>query len=71
MAKRATKAAPKSRIVEAAGVAVVSADPDRAARVEKAMSDAITKALADGVTDPKEQKVLMMKARDAVLNGGS
>lgn len=70
MANRATKAAPKSRIVAAAGVAVVSADPDRAARVEKAMSDAIQKALADGVTDPKEQKALMLKARDAVLNGG-
>jgi hypothetical protein len=74
MAKRAMKApakrAARPRVVAAVGTAAAanfSGDSDRAARVEKAMAGAVAKALADGITDPKEQRALILKARDAEL----
>lgn len=37
--------------------------------MEQAMADAITKALAEGVTDQEEIKKRQLAARDAVKNG--
>jgi hypothetical protein len=65
-AKKASKA-PRSRIVSGVGAAASGRDRERTSRIEKAMSDAITKALADGITDADEQRALMLKAREEAL----
>ena len=63
------KSPKKTRIVAGAGIAVISPDPDRASRIEQAMSEAITQALADGVSDPAEQRKRMLAARDEAMKG--
>ena len=64
-----SKSPKKSRIIAGAGIAVISPDPDRASRIEQAMSEAIMQALADGVSDPVEQRKRMLAARDEAMKG--
>lgn len=59
----------KGRVVEAAGAAAASKDPNRAKAIEEAMSKAVLQSLADGVTDPAEQRKRMLAARDAARGG--
>jgi hypothetical protein len=40
--------------------------PDAAKRIENAMSEAVTQALADGVSDPERIKLAMLRAREDV-----
>ena len=61
----------ESKKVRAVGIAVscaLSGDRPRAAAIEKAMSEAVTAALADGVSlkDSDEIKKRMMAAREKV-----
>lgn len=51
-------------VVEATGVAARSNVPGLGKIIEKAMSDAVLQASADGVTDPAEVKARMMQARE-------
>lgn len=69
MAKKPATKKPEPRIAEGAGAASASRDTSRAAVVELAMSDAIAKAIADGVSDPAEQRKRMMAAREEALKG--
>ncbi len=60
----------KSKIATAVGIsanALDAAKGPRSARIEKAMSAAVTQASSDGVTDPVEIKARMMAARAEVL----
>jgi hypothetical protein len=52
----------KLGLVEAVGTAVTSRDPETGKRLQKAMSDAIAKAYAEGATDPEEVKKRMQAA---------
>lgn len=69
MAARKKAAKDEPNIAAGAGAASVSRDKSRAAAVELAMSDAIAKAIADGVSDPAEQRKRMMAAREEALKG--
>jgi hypothetical protein len=64
----AKKAAP--RYADAAGVAT-SGQTSIGPAIEKAMSDAIVKATAAGVSDPDEIKKRMMAARQAVVDAAA
>lgn len=64
-----TTKAPKGRVAAAAMTANSSGSIGEgysAAQIEKAMSDAVAKALADGVTDPKQHRKLILEARERV-----
>ena len=59
-----------SKIVAAVGVSANALDSARrplAKLIEAAMSEAITQATAEGITDPVEVKARMMAARVKVL----
>lgn len=70
-AKRRASAGPPVRIVEGAatmtGYGGLSARPGVAKIIEAAMAQAVTDALAAGISDPIEQKKRMLAARDRVL----
>ena len=53
-----------SKIVAAVGAAANAKDIGLATRIEAAMSEALVKAMANGVTDPDEQRAVMLAARD-------
>ena len=56
--------------VAAGGSGAIDAAPRYTSRdIEAAMSAAITKAHADGITDPADVRVLMQAARRAVVSG--
>ena len=60
----------KSKIAASVGISVNALDKARgplAKRVELAMSEAVTQASFDGVTDPVEVKARMMAARAEVM----
>ncbi len=60
----------KSQIAAAVGISINALDKARGPlvkRVELAMSEAVTQASCDGVTDPAEVKERMMAARAEVL----
>ncbi len=60
----------KSKIAASVGISVNALDKARgplAKRVELAMSEAVTQASFDGITDPVEVKVRMMAARAEVM----
>ena len=60
----------KSKIVSAVGASANTLAPGGrplAQRIEQAMSDAVTRAMGEGVTDPAEIKAQMMAARAEVL----
>ncbi len=60
----------KSKIAESVGISANALDASkrqRSALVETAMSEAVTQASFDGVTDPVEVKARMMAARAEVL----
>ena len=62
-----------SKIVAAIGISVNALDKARGPlvrRIEQAMSEAVTQASWDGVTDPSEIKARMMAARAGVLARG-
>lgn len=62
------------QIVSAVGVAVRSISGQKnelAARIEKAMSDAVMEAYHDGKTDPEFIKKRMMEAREKVKNASA
>ena len=62
----------KSKIVAAVGVSANALDQARrplAQRIEQAMSEAVTRAMDQGVTDPGEIKAEMMAAREMVREG--
>jgi len=54
-------------IVEAVGIAVHSEDADLRKRLEDAMTDAVKKAQAEGITDNDEIRRRILEARDGVL----
>ena len=61
----------KSKIAAAVGISTNALDASNHARsvqIEKAMSEAVTQASFDGVTDPAEVKARMMAARAEVLS---
>ena len=63
----------ESKIVAAVGISVNALDKARGPlvrRIEQAMSEAVTQASFEGVTDPVEVKARMMAARDGMLRGG-
>jgi hypothetical protein len=66
MSKKPTIAA---GAVAAGGAGAMGVASYTSADIETAMSDAITKAHADGVTDPVEVRALMAEARKAVVQG--
>lgn len=68
-AKSKNKQEPKANIVEATGVATSAKDPTHAKVVEHAMSQAILKCLAEGITDPNEQRKRILAARESVRKG--
>lgn len=53
-----------SKIVAATGTAAGTHNVTLASVLEKAMSDAITAAYADGITDPEEVLALKLAAKD-------
>ncbi len=60
----------KSKIAAAVGISINALDKARGPlvkRVELAMSEAVTQASLDGVTDPVEVKARMMAARAEAL----
>ena len=60
----------KSKIVASVGISVNALDKARgplAKRVQLAMSEAVTQASFDGVTNPVEVKARMMAARAEVM----
>jgi hypothetical protein len=69
----AKKAAAKPRVASAAGSAAgthkaeAPTGPTVAKQIEEAMAKAALKAQSEGISDPKEQKKLMLAAKDAVL----
>lgn len=68
--KASSKRSDEPRVVQGVGAAVgsrVSGDVSAAARIEKAMADAVMKALADGVTDPDEQRKIIVQAREKAV----
>lgn len=70
--KKLVAAAPKSRIVSGAVTIALASESskaglERAKRVEAAMSKAILDAIADGITDPEEQRKLILEARNKAL----
>lgn len=68
MAKASKKAV--ANIVSGVGVAASkSNEPGLSKRIESAMAQAVTDALADGINDPDEQRARMMAARAEVLKG--
>ena len=63
----------KSKIVAAVGISVNALDAAKrplAKRIEQAMSEAVTQASFEGVTDPVEIKARMIAARDGISRGG-
>jgi len=53
------------KIVEAAGVAGSTGTPGVSAKaIEQAMTEAVQKAYADGITDPNEIRRLQLEARE-------
>ncbi len=61
----------KSKVAASVGIsanALDAAKGPRSARIEQAMSEAVTQASFDGVTDPVEVKARMMAARAEVLD---
>jgi len=58
------------RIVSAAGIAsasTLSGDVDLSTKIQTAMSDAVTQAIADGITDPMEHRKLITAAKEKVI----
>lgn len=55
------------RIAEGVGIAVKSADSERASLIRSAMSDAVMEAYEDKNTDPKFVKSRMFDARKKIL----
>lgn len=54
-------------IVEAVGIAVNSADPERTKRLEDAMMAAVKLAQSEGITDPDIIRARILVARDEAL----
>ena len=58
------------KIVEAAGVAGSTGTPGISAKaIEQAMTEAVQKAYADGITDPDEIRRLQLEAREKARKG--
>jgi uncharacterized protein YdgA (DUF945 family) len=66
MSKKPTIAA---GAVAAGGAGAMGAAAYTSKDIEAAMSEAITKAHADGITDPTEVRALMQAARKRVVQG--
>lgn len=61
----------ESKVVSGVAVASVSTNPERrrlSKLIEAAMSEAVLKCMHEGITDPSEQKEVMMAARQRVID---
>lgn len=68
-AKKAATTPRKDKVVKAVGASGNAKDSGLAQRVEAAMSQAISQAYQEGVTEPEQVKERMMSAREIVLKG--